>query len=143
VVNIQWIGTPEDRILSIRKFRKYISELSFEEAVTATINQWEFCPILRKDKFDISVLEQWPTPWELFSENTFCKNSQCLGVLYTLIMSSHGKDTNFSVGIVNDVIEGIIPALLIGDKYLSEIEQEKVQLVQTITKQEILTKIKE
>ena len=139
--SIMWLGSPEERILSIRKFRKYISTLPLEEAINETMKQWENSPTIKKDKFDILEIESWPTPWELFSENTFCKNAQCLGSIYTLTMSEHGKNTKFSLGVINDVIEGISPAILIGDNYLSEMTN--CGKFEVITSEQIKSKIKE
>jgi hypothetical protein len=139
--NIKWIGSAEDRIISIRKFRKYISTLPLQEAVQLTKNQWESGPFLNQLQFDIAELSCWPTPWELFSKNSFCKNSQCLGTLYTLVMSEHGKDNNFALAIIDDVIEGAIPAILVGNDYQDELSNYNVRFI--ITAEEIKHNIKE
>ena len=76
---IQWLGTPESRILSIRKFRKYIDNLPFEKAVTLTRENWQAGPRINKFQFDISKVDECPTPWNLFSQNIFCSNSQEIG----------------------------------------------------------------
>ena len=56
--------------------------------------------------FDISKVEQWPTPWDLFSQTTFCINSQALGTFYTLLLSNHSKNHDIKLAIIEDVIQG-------------------------------------
>ena len=89
---ISWLGNPEARILSIRKFRKYIDTLPFDQAVRYTFENWNMGPRINSYHFDIANVEEWPTPWNLFAQTTFCRNSQILGSFYTLILSSHNKD---------------------------------------------------
>ena len=104
-MQIAWLGTPESRILSIRQFRKYIDSLSFEDAVKFTQKTWDSGPRVNKLHFNIGDINDWPSPWELFSQQTFCKNSQALGVFYTLIMSEHSKKHDIKLAILNDVVQ--------------------------------------
>ena len=120
MADIQWLGSPESRILSIRKFRKYIDGLSFEDAVKITQQNWESGPRVNKLHFNITDIDDWPTPWDLFSQQTFCKNSQALGVFYTLIMSDHAKKHDIKLAILNDVIQGECVANIFDNKYPSD-----------------------
>lgn len=119
-MQIAWLGTPESRILSIRKFRKYIDSLTFEDAITITQKNWESGPRVNKLHFNIADVNDWPTPWDLFSQQTFCKNSQALGVFYTLIMSDHAKDHDIKLAILNDVVRGECVANIYDNKYPSD-----------------------
>jgi hypothetical protein len=103
---IAWLGSPESRIISIRKFRQYINTLPFEEAVEETRKNWNAGPKINKPHFDISNVNDWPTPWDLFGQSTFCVNSQALGTFYTLILSDHIKQHDIKLAIIEDVILG-------------------------------------
>lgn len=109
---ISWLGTPESRILSIRRFRKYIDNLPFEKAVELTKKNWESGPLVNKEQFDIANVEEWPTPWDLFSQPTFCKHAQALGVFYTLLLSDHAKEHDIAFAVIEDVVFGEKPAII-------------------------------
>jgi hypothetical protein len=103
---ISWLGTPEDRILSIRKFRKHIEEIPFNEAIDTTKNIWEGSPKINKLYFDISKVSEWPSPWDLFSQNSYCSNSKTLGAFYTLILSKHNQNHDIKLVVLNDNVFG-------------------------------------
>jgi hypothetical protein len=103
---IAWLGKPETRILNIRAFRKYIDTLPFDAAVSVTQYIWETSPRLNKIHFNIANVEEWPNPWELFSQTAYCSNSQTLGAFYTLILSEHVKEHEIGLAIINDTILG-------------------------------------
>lgn len=114
--DIAWLGKPEERIINIRKFREHINTLSFQEAVKLTIDNWFSAPKLNKNQFDLSNIDDWPTPWNLFGQQTFCINAQTLGVFYTLILSDHIKYHDIKIAIVDDIITGYKPAIIL-DNY--------------------------
>lgn len=117
---IAWLGTPESRIISIRKFRKYIDTLPFEQAVELIKSNWESGPKINKPKFDISNIKYWPTPWDLFSQTTFCINSQALGTFYTLLLSEHGKHHEIKLAIIEDIIQGEKVTIVLDNYSLSD-----------------------
>lgn len=137
---IKWLGTPEERILSIRKFRKYIDTLSFEEAIKLTQNNWIDSPRINTLQFDITEIDKWPTPWELFSKNVFCKNSQVLGAFYSLILSKHIEDHNIELVLVDDVINGVKGAIVLDKAPLKKI---KGSVIKTINKKDLKNKLGE
>ncbi len=104
---ILWLGTPESRILSIRKFRKYIDTIPFEQAVKLTQENWNAGPRINKLNFDISNVDSWPTPWDLFGQTVFCPNSQILGAFYTLSLSNHAKNHKIELIIKQDILGGV------------------------------------
>jgi len=117
---ITWLGTPESRILSIRQFRKQIDKMPFEDAVKLTVDNWSSGPTVHNLKFDISKVEEWPTPWDLFGQSTFCSNSQALGTFYTLLLSEHAKEHDIKLAIIEDVITGERPAIVFDNPPLTE-----------------------
>lgn len=138
--SIKWLGTPEERILSIRKFRKYIDTISFKDAVKLTQNNWIDSPRINTLQFDISEIENWPTPWELFSKSVFCHNSQVLGAFYTLIMSKHIEDHDIELVVINDIINGVKGAIVL-DK--AQIKEGHGPPIKTITIKDLTEKLGE
>ena len=133
---ISWLGTPEARILSIRKFRQYIDKLPFDQAISETSQNWKSGPKVIKPKFDISKVNEWPTPWDLFSQSTFCANSQAVGTFYTLILSEHAKDHDIKMAIIEDIINGEKPALIFDNFSLTGLD---ISLI--INKKDITNKL--
>jgi hypothetical protein len=133
---IQWLGTPEARIISIRKFRNYINSLEFKDAVAITKEKWESGPYINKSYFNIYNIEEWPTPWNLFGQSVYCKNSQLLGIFYTLIMSKHSKHHNIKLVISKDIIYGE-NVLIICDDELNE----KLNISAVFTSEDIKSKL--
>ena len=129
---IQWLGTPESRIISIRKFRKYIDSLPFEQAVKLIRENWDSGPRINKPHFDISKVEEWPIPWDLFSQTTFCINSQALGTFYTLVLSEHAKSHDIKLVIIEDVIQGEKAAIVLDDYPLDNLVISNVITVNDI-----------
>ena len=111
--NIQWLGLPESRILSIRNFRKHIESLSFDEAVQLTKENWGYSPRVNLTQFDFSDIHTLPSPWELFGQKFFCVNGMVLGIFYTLALSVHSKIHNIEIGIQEDLISGDSPLLIL------------------------------
>lgn len=119
---IQWLGSPESRILNIREFRKFIDTLPFEEAVKVTQKNWEAGPKINKDQFEIGNVERWPNPWELFAQNMFCANAQALGSFYCLTLSKHRNEHDIAIAIVNDIVMGERAELVLDNCPLSNVD---------------------
>ena len=123
---ISWLGKPESRILSIRAFRRYIETLPFQKAVSETEYNWKASPKLNKTSFDVSSIETWPTPWELFSENAYCENLQTLGAFYTLILSKHSENHDISLAIVHHDLFGEYAMLTVDGNVSNEYDLVRV-----------------
>lgn len=91
-----WTSRSEDRLKEWKEFRKVIGALPFDEAVTRTVNLWSYAPFVNHylDHCDVA---DWPTPWELLSDNNYDDLAKAVGMLYTLYLSSHGKDHTFKI----------------------------------------------
>lgn len=143
-VEIQWLGSPEARILSIRKFRKYLDTLEFQNAIGACKENWENSPLIKKPQFELSNVVEWPNPWDLFSQQIFCDNSRALGMFYTLMLSKHSETHDIKFGILQDIIQGEKGIVLL-DGY-EEILKNKFNdwmTIQLVTKDEIKDKLGE
>lgn len=135
-MEIKWLGTPEDRILSIRKFREYINTLPFVDAVRLTQKVWNGSPSIKANQFDFCDVADWPTPWELFSQPIYCIHSQVLGAYYTLVMSNHINAHSINLVITEDIIGGIKILIVIDDSPLTN-----YNVIATIKGTDVLKKL--
>ena len=85
-----------ERLSLWKSFRDNISNLSEKDAIAKTLTFWQACPFtpfyLLHD--DIST---WPDPWQLIEENYYCDLAKCLGIVYTLYLSAHGKTLDIEI----------------------------------------------
>lgn len=91
-----WTLRSDDRLKEWKLFRKEISDLPFDEAVIKTVNLWSYAPFVAH-YLDHSEPKDWPTPWELISDNNYDDLAKALGMLYTLFLSAHGKNHTFKL----------------------------------------------
>ena len=91
-----WTLRSEDRLKEWKDFRQKISDLSFEEALNETVKLWGSAPFVIH-YLDRIELKDWPTPWELLTDNKYDDLAKSLGMLYTLFLSDHGRQHTFSI----------------------------------------------
>jgi hypothetical protein len=96
-----WNLNSEQRLGEWKKFREEISNLDLEEAIQATTHLWSYAPFVGY-YLDPTNSKEWPDPWQLLDENYYCDIAKSLGMLYTLALSSHGKDIDLELRIVAD-----------------------------------------
>lgn len=78
------------RLAFWRQFRSTIGTLSLDVAISQTNNFWSSCPFT-PFYLDPHDPKNWPNPWELIEENYYCDLAKCLGIIYTLHLSSHSS----------------------------------------------------
>ena len=61
-------------------------------------------------------MENWPDPWELLSENTYCEVARALGMCYTLYLI--GVNDIELVLARNDTAEDVVLVLVDNAKYI-------------------------
>ena len=91
-----WSLRSEDRLKVWKEFRKVIGSLPFDDAVQQTVHLWSFAPFVNH-YLDHSMPADWPTPWELVSDNTYDDLAKAVGMLYTLYLSDHGRNHTFKI----------------------------------------------
>jgi hypothetical protein len=96
-----WKLDTSERIGSWRAFRKTLDDLPFEQAVNSVVIFWQGCPFVPY-YLDPDVPTEWPTPWELISENHYCDLAKALGMLYTLYFTTHRKDLDVEIRVYYD-----------------------------------------
>ena len=92
-----WTDGPEERLLSWREFREYISKLSKEEAILETAQLWSQAPISNQ-YLAADLNKDWPDPWQLIHYNHYDDISVTLGMVYTLTLADERfNDVEFIV----------------------------------------------
>jgi hypothetical protein len=75
--------------------------MSLPEAVVSTNEFWENCPFVPY-YLDPDDTDKWPDPWELITENYYCDLAKCLGIVYTLHLTTHGSNLNAEIRAYKD-----------------------------------------
>lgn len=77
-----------ERLARWKSFRKELDTLDFFSALERTNQFWESCPFCPFYLFADDPTN-WPDPWQLIEENFYCDLAKCLGIIYTLHLSTH------------------------------------------------------
>jgi hypothetical protein len=90
-----------ERLSRWKSFRQELSTLSIEEALVQVQNFWQSCPFI-PFYLQPETTNDWPDPWQLIEENCYCDLAKCLGIVYTLHLSSHGNNLDPEIRIYHD-----------------------------------------
>jgi hypothetical protein len=82
---------PEDRLRSWREFRSTLDLIPLEQALAQTAEYWARAPFTPY-YLDPDDPTRWPDPWTLIMENTYCDVAKCLGIVYTVTLTTHRTD---------------------------------------------------
>lgn len=80
--------TAEDRLRSWRDFRLSLNSLTLDSAIQQTANLWSRAPFVPY-YLDPDDSDSWPDPWTLINENYYCDIAKCLGIVYTMLLTTH------------------------------------------------------
>ena len=81
----------EDRLRSWRDFRSSLEMQTLEQALHSTAELWARAPF-SPYYLDINDSDNWPDPWQLINENYYCDIAKCLGIIYTIALTTHRND---------------------------------------------------
>lgn len=89
----------EERLAAWRDFREQLE--TAEDPIQETIYFFSKAPLVNfaADPWDKST---WPNPWELISENTYCRFVKILAILYTLQLTDRFSHSDFKIHITQD-----------------------------------------
>jgi hypothetical protein len=90
----------EDRLKSWRDFRTTLESLPIEQALARTAEFWAGAPFVPYN-LDPANPQNWPDPWTLVYENSYCDVAKCLGIVYTISLTKH-KDVGIEFRIYQD-----------------------------------------
>ena len=77
-----------DYISRLRDWSNLRTELSTESLKNQCIKTdefWQRAP-LQTHYLHTDFIKDWPTPWQLLSDNIFCNRARALGMFYTLLL---------------------------------------------------------
>jgi len=83
-----WNLTPDERLREWRQFRIDIGKDTVESAMQRVAHLWSYAPYVTH-YLAADLVTDWPDPWTLVHENTYCDLAKTLGMFYTLYLSSH------------------------------------------------------
>lgn len=94
----------EDRLRSWCDFRLSLDLLPLDIAIAHTATFWASAPFTPYHLDDTDP-GNWPNPWELISENIYCDVAKCLGIVYTMLLTSHRTKLDFELRVYVDPIK--------------------------------------
>lgn len=89
----------QQRLLSWYNLRQELKNKTHKEICFKVDEWWQQAPLINHYLHPID-LPNWPSPWELLSENTYCTIARGLGMCYTLLLLDI-EDIEFKLGTNN------------------------------------------
>jgi hypothetical protein len=109
-----WSHLFEDRLSDWNDLRKYCQDLPLRDCLLA-VNDWWMNAPLSTQHIAWEDWDEWPNPWDLLSDNTWCELTRSIGIVYTLGLLF--RDDIESVYII-DSNEGIVVEVLSAKYFL-------------------------
>jgi hypothetical protein len=77
-----------ERLRRWKSIRQNLNNICLTDAIAHTVELWQSCPF-SPFYLDPETPADWPDPWQLLEENTYCDLAKVLGIVYTLHLSLH------------------------------------------------------
>ena len=129
-----WATNYDDRLIEWRELREYAITKDLEQCLSVVDDWWQHAPLVNH-YLHIDDRANWPLPWDLIAENTYCDLAKCLGICYTLLLIKH-KDINsleiietqneFLVAVNNDLILNYYPREIVNRHTLKDMKIVRV-----------------
>ena len=108
-------STYEARLQDWFQLRKSVINLPIDKQCITIDEWWQRAPLVTHHLHPLDM-ENWPDPWELLSENTYCEVARALGMCYTLYLI--GVNDIELVLARNDTAEDVVLVLVDNAKYI-------------------------
>jgi hypothetical protein len=105
----------EARLRSWYDLRAEIDGTLIQNMCVEVDNWWQKAPLVNHH-LHILDTENWPGPWDLLVENTYCTVARALGICYTLFLS--GVNDIEMVEATDSVGEDVVLVLVDNAKYI-------------------------
>jgi hypothetical protein len=105
----------EARLQDWFQLRESVSTLSIKEQCITIDKWWQHAPMVNHHLHPHDI-DNWPDPWELLSENTYCEVARALGMCYTLLLI--GVNDVKLVLATNETAEDVVLVLVDSAKYI-------------------------
>ena len=139
-------STYEARLQDWFQLRTSVTSLPIEQQCVTIDEWWQQCPLVTHHLHPQDI-DNWPDPWELLSENTYCEVARALGMCYTLCLIGI---TDIELVLArNNTGEDVVLVLVDNAKYIMNYWPDTVisntlkdfKVVQKLDLQTIITKI--
>ena len=139
-------STYEARLQDWFQLRTSVTSLPIEQQCVTIDEWWQQCPLVTHHLHPQDI-DNWPDPWELLSENTYCEVARALGMCYTLCLIGI---TDIELVLArNETAEDVVLVLVDNAKYIMNYWPDTVisntlkdfKVVQKLDLQTIITKI--
>ena len=108
-------STYEARLQAWFQLRQSVINLPIEQQCVTIDEWWQHAPVVNHHIHPYDM-ENWPDPWELLSENTYCEVARALGMCYTLMLIGV-KDIELVLA-TNETAEDVVLVLVDNAKYI-------------------------
>ena len=105
----------EARLQDWFQLRNSVTSLPIEQQCITIDEWWQHAPLVTHHLHPEDI-DNWPDPWELLSENTYCEVARALGMCYTLYLI--GVNDIELVLARNDTAEDVVLVLVDNAKYI-------------------------
>ena len=129
-----WATNYDDRLIEWRELREQAATQDLDQCLSTVDDWWQYAPLVNH-YLHIDDQANWPLPWDLIAENTYCDLAKCLGICYTLLLIKH-KDINsleiietqneFLVAVNNDSILNYYPREIVNRHTLEDMKIMRV-----------------
>ena len=75
----------ETRLKFWSNFRTTLAKTPLEQQCVEVDRFWQRAPF-QTHYLHPDFIKDWPTPWQLLSDNIYCKYARALGMIYTLLL---------------------------------------------------------
>ena len=105
----------ETRLKAWRDLRNKLIDCPTPDNYILIDNFWQRVPI-QNHYLHTDFIKDWPTPWQLLSDNTYCYYARALGMIYTLLLL--GNKNIDLVDAVDDNSNEVVLVLVDDAKYV-------------------------
>ena len=139
-------STYEARLQDWFQLRTSVTSLPIEQQCIIIDKWWQDAPLVTHHLHPQDI-DNWPDPWELLSENTYCEVARALGMCYTLLLIGI---TDIELVLArNNTAEDVVLVLVDNAKYIMNYWPDTVisntlkdfKVVQQLDLQTIIKKI--
>ena len=97
-----WQSHPEQRLIAWANLREECKDNpNLESVITKIHDWWQQAPMVLR-YLHTDLIDDWPDPWELIAENTYCSLAKCLGMCYTIRMLDRQDIHNLCISEVDN-----------------------------------------
>ena len=108
-------STYEARLQDWFQLRTSVTSLPIEQQCITIDKWWQDAPLVTHHLHPQDI-DNWPDPWELLSENTYCEVARALGMCYTLHLIGI---TDIELVLArNNIAEDVVLVLVDNAKYI-------------------------